>query len=110
MDSSQACHWDTISQSAAAGVADLCMVQAEPYPHRYPYDWRSKQPVIFRATEQWFASVDGFKQDALQAIKGVRWLPASGLLGPASRSCWTACVQAQMLHSDQGCTCLQLGD
>ena len=55
----------------------LCL-QAEKYPHRYPYDWRSKQPVIFRATEQWFASVDGFKKEALEAIKGVRWLPPSG--------------------------------
>ncbi|MEB3276732.1 MAG: isoleucine--tRNA ligase [Cyanobacteriota bacterium] len=49
-----------------------------PYQHRYPYDWRTKKPTIFRATEQWFASVAGFREAALQAIAEVEWLPASG--------------------------------
>ena len=49
-----------------------------PYGHRYPYDWRTKKPTIFRATEQWFASVEGFREAALQAIAAVEWLPASG--------------------------------
>lgn len=46
--------------------------------HSYPHCWRCKHPVIFRATEQWFASVEGFRQAALDAIKGVKWLPAFG--------------------------------
>lgn len=46
--------------------------------HQYPHDWRSKQPVIYRATEQWFASIDGFRNDLLQAIKEVKWVPAWG--------------------------------
>lgn len=46
--------------------------------HQYPHDWRSKQPVIFRATEQWFASIDGFREAALEAIKQVQWKPAWG--------------------------------
>jgi isoleucyl-tRNA synthetase len=50
----------------------------ENYSHRYPYDWRTKKPTIFRATEQWFASVEGFRTEALTAIDGVQWLPASG--------------------------------
>ncbi len=50
----------------------------EDYPHRYPYDWRTKKPTIFRATEQWFASVAGFREDALLAIKSVEWLPSAG--------------------------------
>lgn len=50
---------------------DYVRVQEEVYPHRYPYDWRTKKPVIFRATEQWFASVEGFKQKALDAINEV---------------------------------------
>ncbi|MEB3326774.1 MAG: isoleucine--tRNA ligase [Synechococcus sp.] len=50
----------------------------EPYEHRYPYDWRTKKPTIFRATEQWFASVEGFRAAALAAIAAVEWLPASG--------------------------------
>ncbi len=49
-----------------------------PYVHKYPYDWRTKKPTIFRATEQWFASVEGFREDALNAIDKVDWLPKSG--------------------------------
>eukprot|EP00854_Cymbomonas_tetramitiformis_P000483 gene484-872_t len=50
----------------------------EEYAHKYPYDWRTKKPTIFRATEQWFASVEGFRQEALDAIKTVDFIPASG--------------------------------
>ena len=39
--------------------------QEEAYQHSYAYDWRTKQPIIFRATDQWFASVDGFRRAAL---------------------------------------------
>lgn len=46
--------------------------------HQYPHCWRCKQPVFFRATEQWFASVDGFRQEALKAIRNVKWVPAWG--------------------------------
>ncbi|MDK2816116.1 MAG: isoleucyl-tRNA synthetase [Moorella sp. (in: firmicutes)] len=46
--------------------------------HQYPHCWRCKHPVIFRATEQWFASIDGFRQQALAAIKEVKWIPAWG--------------------------------
>ena len=49
-----------------------------PYEHKYPYDWRTKKPTIFRATEQWFASVEGFRGNALSAINDVTWLPESG--------------------------------
>lgn len=50
----------------------------EAYAHKYPYDWRTKKPTIFRATEQWFASVDGFRDLALKAIKDVTWIPSQG--------------------------------
>ncbi len=46
--------------------------------HQYPHCWRCKEPIIFRATEQWFASVDGFRAAALAAIEEVRWIPAWG--------------------------------
>ncbi|WP_134700289.1 isoleucine--tRNA ligase [Ammoniphilus sp. YIM 78166] len=46
--------------------------------HQYPHDWRSKQPVIYRATEQWFASIDGFREQLLASIKEVKWVPAWG--------------------------------
>jgi isoleucyl-tRNA synthetase len=48
------------------------------YTHSYPHCWRCKNPIIFRATEQWFASVDGFRAKALKAIDEVQWLPNSG--------------------------------
>ena len=46
--------------------------------HSYPHCWRCKKPIIFRATSQWFASVDGFRKETLEAIKGVKWYPAWG--------------------------------
>lgn len=51
----------------------------ERYSHKYPYDWRTKKPTIFRATEQWFASIDGFRDDALNAIETVKWIPEAGI-------------------------------
>lgn len=46
--------------------------------HQYPHDWRTKKPVIFRATEQWFASIDQFRQKMLEEIKRIRWTPSWG--------------------------------
>nr|WP_228035256.1 isoleucine--tRNA ligase [Oculatella sp. LEGE 06141] len=54
------------------------LLKEEVYAHRYPYDWRTKQPTIFRATEQWFASVEGFRDEALKAIAQVQWIPVQG--------------------------------
>ncbi|KAJ1462912.1 tRNA synthetases class I-domain-containing protein [Pelagophyceae sp. CCMP2097] len=54
------------------------LLLSEKYAHRYPYDWRTKKPVIQRATSQWFASVSGFRDEALKAIDEVQWLPAVG--------------------------------
>lgn len=47
------------------------LIRAEDYGHKYPYDWRTKKPTIFRATDQWFASVEGFREDALKAVDTV---------------------------------------
>lgn len=46
--------------------------------HQYPHCWRCKKPVLFRATEQWFCSVDDFKDEAVDAIKTVKWIPGWG--------------------------------
>ncbi|WP_078554808.1 isoleucine--tRNA ligase [Bacillus alkalicellulosilyticus] len=46
--------------------------------HSYPHDWRTKKPVIFRATAQWFASIKDFREELLQAIKEVNWIPTWG--------------------------------
>ena len=54
------------------------LLLSEPYAHRYPYDWRTKKPVLMRATDQWFASVSSFRDDAMDAIDAVEWTPAVG--------------------------------
>jgi isoleucyl-tRNA synthetase len=46
--------------------------------HQYAHDWRTKKPVIYRATEQWFASVDQFRQEMLDEIKRLNWTPEWG--------------------------------
>lgn len=73
------------------------LLKEEPYVHKYPYDWRTKKPTIFRATEQWFASVAGFRDAALAAIAEVRWIPAQGenriTAMVAERSDW--CISRQ---------------
>ena len=46
--------------------------------HPYPHCWRCNYPIIFRATEQWFASIEGFRKEALESIKDVQWIPAWG--------------------------------
>ncbi len=46
--------------------------------HSYPHCWRCKKPVIYRATDQWFVKVDMFKQQTLDEIKKVKWIPAAG--------------------------------
>ena len=58
--------------------AAKCLVCHEPYAHKYPYDWRTKKPTIFRTTEQWFASVDGFRDHAMRAVDSTTFIPSSG--------------------------------
>ena len=56
------------------------LLQEQNISHEYPHCWRCKQPVIFRATEQWFISMDkrGLRQAALQSINSVKWIPPWG--------------------------------
>ena len=51
---------------------------SEQIVHSYPHCWRCKSPIIFRATPQWFCSVDSFKEAAVKACDDVKWLPAWG--------------------------------
>ncbi|CAE6460788.1 unnamed protein product [Rhizoctonia solani] len=51
------------------------LVKKETIRHRYPYDWKTKKPVIFRATSQWFTNLDKIKDQALAALKDVRFYP-----------------------------------
>jgi isoleucyl-tRNA synthetase len=56
------------------------LLHAEDYTHSYPHCWRHKTPIIFRATPQWFVSMqqNGLLAQALQAVDGVRWMPEWG--------------------------------
>lgn len=54
------------------------LIKEEAYLHSYPHCWRSKSPIIFRATDQWFCSVDGFRELALKVIDNVTWIPSVG--------------------------------
>jgi isoleucyl-tRNA synthetase len=61
-------------------IAELGMLLGKKnIHHQYAHCWRCKNPIIYRATEQWFASVDGFREAALNAIHNeVQWIPAWG--------------------------------
>jgi isoleucyl-tRNA synthetase len=54
------------------------LLLAYKYKHKYPYDWRTKLPVIVRATEQWFADVGGIKDLALKSLESVQFIPNTG--------------------------------
>ncbi len=56
------------------------LVYTDKFAHSYPHCWRTKTPLIYRATPQWFISMEQqhLRADALEAIKGVRWVPAWG--------------------------------
>ncbi len=54
------------------------LVAKQVYQHSYPYCWRSKTPIIFRAVEQFFIRIDALRGQALEAIKQVNWIPPWG--------------------------------
>ena len=51
---------------------------SEEIVHQYPHCWRCKKPIIFRATPQWFCSVESFKDEAVKACEDVTWIPSWG--------------------------------
>ena len=55
------------------------LLASEEIVHSYPHCWRCKGPIIFRATPQWFCSVDSFKDEACAACDEVKWFPAWGI-------------------------------
>ncbi len=72
-----------IEESNPVILADMkesgALFASEDIVHSYPHCWRCKHPIIFRATPQWFCSVDAFKDEACNACDDVRWLPAWGI-------------------------------
>ncbi len=57
---------------------DGSLFASQKITHSYPHCWRCKEPVMFRATDQWFCSVDAIKDDAIKAIESVEWIPEWG--------------------------------
>ena len=60
---------DIIAHLAETGA----LLQQEDITHSYPHDWRSKKPIIFRATPQWFCSVDAFRSELLEAVDNTKF-------------------------------------
>ncbi|KAL8773704.1 MAG: hypothetical protein Q9209_001472 [Squamulea sp. 1 TL-2023] len=54
------------------------LVKQNPFIHKYPYDWRTKQPLIIRATEQWFADISRIQAEALESLSAVKFVPDTG--------------------------------
>jgi isoleucyl-tRNA synthetase len=54
------------------------LLKLEFITHSYPHDWRTKKPIIFRATTQWFASIDKIREKLLTEIANVDWIPKWG--------------------------------
>lgn len=57
---------------------DHRILKREDIVHSYPHDWRTKKPVIFRATPQWFCSIEPIRARLLEVIKEIKWVPAWG--------------------------------
>ncbi len=70
------------AKANAAIVEELkeknALLALETMTHSYPHCWRCKNPIIYRATDQWFCSVDSFKEEAISACGNVQWLPEWG--------------------------------
>ena len=55
-----------------------CLLKEEEIVHSYPHDWRTHKPVIFRATDQWFCSIDPIRDELINKIHEVKWSPVWG--------------------------------
>ena len=66
------------ASEAVLSILDELVLNTRKYKHRYPCDWRTRRPVIIRATEQWFADVESIKGEALTALEKVKFVPESG--------------------------------
>jgi isoleucyl-tRNA synthetase len=72
-------YYEVANEEIVKALEELgVLLYKEKFTHSYPHDWRTKKPVIFRATPQWFASIDQLKQDLLDAVKKAEWLPLWG--------------------------------
>ena len=70
---------DTANKAIAKRLEEEnALLAIQKIVHQYPHCWRCHNPIIYRATEQWFCSVNGFKDEAIKAIESVKWIPEWG--------------------------------
>lgn len=70
---------DTANKAIAKKLEEVgALLAIQKIVHQYPHCWRCNSPIIYCATEQWFCSVNGFKDEAVKAIESVKWIPAWG--------------------------------
>lgn len=70
---------DTANKAIAAKLEETgALLAIQKIVHQYPHCWRCNSPIIYRATEQWFCSVNGFRDEAVKAIENVKWIPDWG--------------------------------
>lgn len=70
---------DTANKAIAKKLEELnALLAIQKIVHQYPHCWRCNSPIIYRATEQWFCSVNGFRDEAIKAIEDVQWIPEWG--------------------------------
>ncbi|HAE52164.1 MAG TPA: isoleucine--tRNA ligase [Ruminococcus sp.] len=70
---------DEANKAIAKKLEELnALLAIQKIVHQYPHCWRCNSPIIYRATEQWFCSVNGFKDEAIKAIEEVQWIPEWG--------------------------------
>lgn len=70
---------ETANKAIAAKLTEVgAMLATQKIVHQYPHCWRCNSPIIYRATEQWFCSVNDFKDEAIKAIEEVQWIPEWG--------------------------------
>lgn len=80
-DDPQALEGESVLDGGSLEVLEILgdkVLAVHNYKHKYPYDWRTKLPVIVRATEQWFADVGSVKDHALESLEDVGFIPESG--------------------------------
>lgn len=80
-DNPSALTGESVLENGSSKVLEILgdnVVAVHKYTHKYPYDWRTKLPVIVRATEQWFADVGSIKELALKSLEDVNFIPATG--------------------------------
>ena len=70
----------TEANKAVSQALEDCgaLIHFQLFSHQYPHCWRCHTPILFRATEQWFASIDGFREKTLQEIDNVKFIPSWG--------------------------------